>query len=107
MVVATFSFGVASVYMHSKYSTYADTSTCNTGMLTNFMIANAVLDLTIGAILCIILTYGVASTRNEALENVAGKVINILRPAYSLVPSLGLMIGLTIVFFRSSCVSTF
>jgi hypothetical protein len=105
MVVATFAFGVASVYLHSKYNTYAPTQTCDIKTLDNFMIANATLDLAIGAVLCVILTYGVASTKNEALEYVSGPLINTLRPLYSLIPSLALMIGLTVVFFRSGCVS--
>ncbi|KAL0487172.1 hypothetical protein AKO1_015867 [Acrasis kona] len=103
MVVVTLAFGVLCIHFSSKYKSATSTPTCKSSVLNDLIYANAVFDLIAGPIMLVILTYGVATTKDQMLEWVTVKLINVLRIGYSFTVSLGIMTAITVVYFKSDC----
>ncbi|KAL0486873.1 oppC [Acrasis kona] len=107
MVFATFGFGVSSINVSHKYEAYGTLGSCNISTFNSIFIANAVLDLLFGAVLCTLMTYGAASTDNHKLDRMLKRIVSTLRGAHSLIFSLALMMTLTYFLFTSSCKTSF
>jgi hypothetical protein len=102
--LATFAFGIWGIHINWVYGQTAAQGSCNLPYIINLITADSSIGVIIAALLCVLISYGVASTRMNKLEFIMTILINVIRIIFSLFVSNGLLIATAVAYYTGQCV---
>lgn len=103
--IATLCFGIWGIHINWVFGGIKQQGSCNLPLVMTLLTADASIGLIIASLLCVLISYAVASTRLYKLDFIATFLVNIIRLVYSILVSGGLLIATAVFYYNGDCVS--